>query len=121
MMRSKTNHDQAGTGTMSGRFSWSRVLQWSLATLGVASITFLLSLARANETAAGLVFLTIVVWFATRAGIRRALYVALLCALCFDYYFLPPLHTFRLAGPQEWIEMFSFVVSCVIVGRLAER
>jgi two-component system sensor histidine kinase KdpD len=106
---------------MSRRFGWSRVLQWSAATLGVASITFLLTLVRVNETAAGLVFLTIVVWFATRAGFRRALYVALLCALCFDYYFLPPVHTFRLAGPQEWIEMLSFLVSCVIVGRLAER
>jgi two-component system sensor histidine kinase KdpD len=97
------------------------VVQWSAATLGVAAVTFLLSLVRVNETAAGLVFLTIVVWFATRAGIRRALYVALLCALCFDFYFLPPVHTFGLAGPQEWIEMLSFLVSCVIVGRLAER
>ena len=113
--------DQAGTGTMGRRFGWSRVLRWFAATLGVAAVTFLLSLARVNETAAGLVFLTMVVWFATRAGIRRSLYVALLCALCFDYYFLPPVHTFRLAGPQEWIEMLSFAVSCVIVGRLAER
>jgi two-component system, OmpR family, sensor histidine kinase KdpD len=106
---------------MRRRFGWSRVLQWFAATLGVAAVTFLLRLARVNETAAGLVFLTTVVWFATRAGIRRSLYVALLCALCFDYYFLPPVHTFRLAGPQEWIEMLSFAVSCVIVGRLAER
>jgi len=106
---------------MSRHIGWSRVLGWFTATLGVASVTFLLSLVRVNETAAGLVFLTIVVWFATRAGIRRALYVASLCALCFDYFFLPPVHTFRLAGPQEWIEMLSFAVSCAIVGRLAER
>ncbi len=106
---------------MSRLFGWSRVLQWFAATLGVAAVTFLLRLARVNETAAGLVFLTTVVWFATRAGIRRSLYVAMLCALCFDYYFLPPVHTFRLAGPQEWIEMLSFAVSSVIVGRLAER
>ncbi len=106
---------------MSRRFGWSRVLQWFAATLGVAAITFLLSLLGVNDTAAGLVFLTMVVWFATRAGIRRSLYVALLCALCFDYFFLSPRHTFRLAGPQEWVEMLSFAVSCVIVGRLAER
>src|SRR5580704_8256685 len=121
MMQSKTNMDQAETGTIGRLFGWSRVLRWLAATLGVATVTFLLSLARVNETAAGLVFLTMVVWFATRAGIRRSLYVALLCALCFDYYFLPPVHTFRLAGPQEWIEMLSFAVSSVIVGRLAER
>jgi two-component system sensor histidine kinase KdpD len=96
-------------------------LRWFLALLVVAIVTVLLSLAGINETAAGLVFLTMVVWFATRAGIRRSLFIALLCAVCFDYFFLPPFHTLRLAGPQEWIEMFSFLVSSVIVGRLAER
>ena len=100
---------------------WFRILLWFLSTLGVAVVTILLSLAGVNETAAGLVFLTMVVWFATRAGVRRSLYVALLCAICFDYFFIPPVHTFRLAGPQEWIEMLSFLVSSVIVGRLAER
>jgi len=91
------------------------------ATLGVALATALLHWAGVNQTAAGLVFLTMVVWFATRAGIRRSLYVALLCAVSFDFFFLLPLHTFWLAGPQEWVEMLSFAVSCVIVGRLAER
>ncbi len=101
--------------------NWFAIFRWFLALLGVAVVTVLLSLAGINETAAGLVFLTMVVWFATRAGIRRSLLIALLCAVCFDYFFLPPFHTFRLAGPQEWIEMFSFLVSSVIVGRLAER
>ena len=111
----------SGMATLSRRIGWSRVLRWVAATLGVTAITFLLWLVRVNETAAGLVFLTMVVWFATRAGIRLALYAALLCAFCFDFFFLPPLHTFRLAGPQEWIELLSFAVSCVIVGRLAEK
>ncbi|HET6205216.1 MAG TPA: ATP-binding protein [Terracidiphilus sp.] len=101
--------------------NWFAILRWFLALLVVAIVTVLLSLAGINETAAGLVFLTMVVWFATRAGIRRSLFIALLCAVCFDYFFLPPFHTLRLAGPQEWIEMFSFLVSSVIVGRLAER
>jgi len=100
---------------------WGQAFRVVAATLGVALATALLSWAHVNETAAGLVFLTMVVWFATRAGIRRSLYVAFLCAISFDYYFLPPTHTFRLAGPQEWVEMLSFAVSCVIVGRLAER
>src|SRR5215469_10615132 len=101
--------------------NWRQVVRVLASTLGVAVATVLLAWARANETAAGLVFLTMVVWFATRAGIRLSLYVALLCAASFDYYFLPPFHTFQLAGPQEWVEMLSFVVSCLIVGRLAER
>jgi two-component system sensor histidine kinase KdpD len=106
---------------MNVTLNWQRAGRWLASTLGVGLITFVLSFARVNDTAAGLVFLTTVVWFATRAGLRRSLYVALLCAFSFDYFFLAPMHTLRLAGPQEWVEMLSFAVSCVIVGRLAER
>ncbi len=105
----------------SNSLNWRQAVRVATATLGVGLATVLLLWARVNETAAGLVFLTMVVWFATRAGIQRSLYVALLCAVSFDYFFLLPLHTLRLAGPQEWVEMLSFAVSCVIVGRLAER
>lgn len=97
------------------------VWQWMGATAFVALADFLLTLANMKETAAGLVFLTLVVGFATRAGIGMSLYVALLCAVSFDYYFLPPVHTFLLAGVQEWIEMLSFLVSSLVVGQLAER
>jgi len=91
------------------------------ATAFVALLDYLLPLANLKETAAGLVFLALVVGFATRAGIAVSLYAALLCAISFDYFFLPPVHTFRLAGIQEWIEMLSFLVSSLVVGQLAER
>jgi len=98
-----------------------QVVGWIGATAFVALAVLLLTLANIKVTAAGLVFLTLVVGFATRAGIAMSLYVALLCAISFDYYFLPPVHTFRLAGVQEWIEMLSFLVSSAVVGQLAER
>ncbi len=98
-----------------------RVVGWIGATAFVALAVLLLTLANMKVTAAGIVFLALVVGFATRAGIAMSLYVALLCAVSFDYYFLPPVHTFRLAGIQEWIEMLSFLVSSLVVGQLAER
>jgi two-component system sensor histidine kinase KdpD len=75
----------------------------------------------ANSTAAGMVFLVLVVWSATQAGIWLALYVAVICALSFDYFFLQPYRTLRLAGAQEWVAMFSFVACCLVVGRVAEQ
>lgn len=103
------------------KFSIQAGLRWGVATLGVGLSTFALSAVHVKETAAGLVFLTLVVWFAARSGIWLSLLVAGQCAISFDYFFLPPFHTLRLAGPQEWIEMLSFLVSSVIVSRLAER
>jgi two-component system sensor histidine kinase KdpD len=117
----KQDNGLSVTGTTSRPLDWQQVLRWFAATLGVALATSLLSFVQIKETAAGLVFLTMVVWFAARAGIGLSLYVAFLCALAFDYFFLLPLHTLRLAGIQEWIEMLSFAVSSVVVGRLAER
>lgn len=96
-------------------------MRWVGATAGVAGATTALALLHTKDTAAGLIFLTMVVWFAARAGLRSSLYVAGLCALSFDYFFLAPRNTLILAGPQEWAEMLSFLVSSVVVGRLAER
>jgi two-component system sensor histidine kinase KdpD len=47
--------------------------------------------------------------------------MAALCAVSFDYYFLPPFHTFRLVGAQAWVAMISFALGCIVVSRLAER
>jgi two-component system sensor histidine kinase KdpD len=97
------------------------VLHWFAGTMLVVLATLLLVTLGANSTAAGMVFLVLVVLSATQVGIRLSLYLALICALSFDYYFLPPLHTMRLASSQEWVAMISFLLSCAVVGRVAER
>jgi two-component system sensor histidine kinase KdpD len=92
-----------------------------LAATGLALLTTLgLVKLGANSTAAGMVFLVLVVWSATQAGIWLALFEAVLCALVFDYFFLLPYRTLLLAGVQEWVEMLSFVACSLVVGRVAE-
>ena len=98
-----------------------RVLRWLAATAAAILATFLLVWLGTNSTTAGMVYLVLVVWLASRAGVVLSLYIAAVCALAFDYYFLPPVHTLRLAGAQAWVAMFSFALSCVVVSRLAER
>ncbi len=98
-----------------------QVLRWLAATAAAALTTFLLAWLNANSTTAGMVFLVLVVWWATQAGTVLSIYIAALCAVSFDYFFLPPVHTFRLAGAQAWVAMVSFALSCVVVSRLAER
>jgi two-component system sensor histidine kinase KdpD len=98
-----------------------KVIRWTGGTALAIATTLLLSRAGASSTTAGMVFLVLVVWSATQAGIGLSLYMAALCAVSFDYYFLPPYRTFRLAGSQEWVAMFCFVASSLVVGRVAER
>ena len=95
--------------------------QWFGATLAAVLTTVGLTWVGARETTAGMVFLLVVVWTATQAGIVVSLYSAILCALSFDYFFLLPIHTFTLAGPQEWVSMVTFAASSLMAGRVAER
>jgi two-component system, OmpR family, sensor histidine kinase KdpD len=106
---------------MDARSYSSQAIRWIGGTALAAVATFLLTGLGASSTTAGMVFLVLVVWSATQAGIGLSLYIAALCAVSFDYFFLIPYHTFRLAGAQEWVAMFSFVASSLVVSRVAER
>jgi two-component system sensor histidine kinase KdpD len=98
----------------------AEALRWLAVTLATIATTLVLVSTGANATAAAMVFLVLVVWAATLAGIWLSLSIAILCALFFDYYFLPPFRTLRLASGQEWVALISFVLSCLVVGRVAE-
>ena len=47
--------------------------------------------------------------------------MALLATLVFNYYFLPPIGTFTIADPQNWVALIAFLVTAVIASELAER
>jgi two-component system, OmpR family, sensor histidine kinase KdpD len=108
-------------GIMPLRVNSRDVFRWLAATLVAACAAALMAALRASAAMAGMVFLLLVVCFATLAGRWLALYVAILCALLFDYFFLPPLHSFWIAGAQGWVAMFTFAAGCVVVNRVAER
>ncbi len=96
------------------------ILHWIIATALTGLTVVGLELLHANSTTAGMVFLALLVWVSTQAGIRLSLYVAALCAASLDFFFLLPFHSLRPAGFQEWIEMLTFAASCLVVSRVAE-
>jgi len=90
------------------------------AVLAAAVVSALLVLLGASATSAGMIFLALVVWFASQASIWLSLLVTLFYALLFDFFFLPPLHTFQIAGSQHWVALVTFLASCLVVSRVAE-
>jgi two-component system sensor histidine kinase KdpD len=54
-------------------------------------------------------------------GFRYSVFLAILATLAFNYYFLPPIGTFTVADPQNWVALFAFVVTAGIASQLADR
>ena len=74
-----------------------------------------------NPTTVALTFLLMVLWVAAYWGFRFSVFLAVIATLAFNYYFLPPLGTFTVADPQNWVALFAFLVTAGIASELADR
>ena len=74
-----------------------------------------------NPTTVALTFLLVVLLLASRWGLTVAITTAVVATLAFNYYFLPPIHTFTIADPQNWIALLAFLTSAIVASRLSER
>ena len=54
-------------------------------------------------------------------GIAYALPVAVVSMLAFEFFFLPPVHSFALADSRSWFALLVFAVTAVVVSELATR
>src|SRR6202167_6003099 len=68
-----------------------------------------------------LVFLTAVVGVAVRFGLWPSLLASLASALCYNFFFLPPIYTFTIADPHNIAAFALFTLVAVIVSNVAAR
>ena len=74
---------------------------------------------KANSTTIALTFLLATLGIAAAWGLLEAIVAAVVGALCFNYFFLPPLFTFYLADTQNWVALFAFLVTAVVASQLS--
>ena len=74
-----------------------------------------------NPTTVALMFLVAVLLSSAYWGLRYALVLAVGATAAFNFFFLPPVGTFTIADPQNWIALFAFLVTAVVASNLAER
>jgi two-component system, OmpR family, sensor histidine kinase KdpD len=72
-----------------------------------------------NATTVALLMLLPVLWAATKWGLVEAIFTSIIGVLGFNYYFLPPVGTFTIADPDNWVALFAFLVTAVTVSRLS--
>jgi K+-sensing histidine kinase KdpD len=76
---------------------------------------------RLSSTTVALALLLIVLFSATGWGIRPAITASLLGVLCFNFFFIPPLYTFTIAYPPNWIALAAFLITAIMAGGLSAR
>jgi two-component system sensor histidine kinase KdpD len=74
-----------------------------------------------NPTTMGFLYLVVVLLVALRAGLFVSTVTSLLATASFNYFFLPPVHTFTVADPRNWIALATFLAVSVLVTRLVVR
>ncbi|MFN0111465.1 MAG: DUF4118 domain-containing protein [Blastocatellia bacterium] len=96
---------------------------YPLAVIGITIVTAALVPFhdRFSSTTVALALLLVVLFSATGWGSRPALVAAILGVLCFNFFFLPPVHTFTIADPQNWIALAAFLITAVTAGQLSAR
>jgi two-component system sensor histidine kinase KdpD len=106
--------------------SYDRALRLTvriLAALGfVATTTYALThWIRLNPTTAGFVYLVAVLLVATAWGLAESAIASVAAMLCFNFFFFPPVGTFTVADPQNWIALFAFLVTSLTASQLSAR
>lgn len=74
-----------------------------------------------NQTTVGFTFLLAILSASAVWGLRYAIFMAVLATLGYNYFFLPPLHQFTIADPQNWVALFAFLFTAMVASELSER
>ena len=74
-----------------------------------------------NSLTIGFLFNCVVLVVALRFGFWPASFTSLIAVASLDYYFLPPLFSFRITDPKGWVALGVFQLAAVTVSRLSAR
>ncbi len=88
----------------------------------ITAVTFVMvKVLPVNATTAGFAYLVAILFGATRWGLSEATVGSVVSVLCFNYYFLPPVGTFTIQDPQNWVALFALLVTAITASRLSTR
>src|ERR1017187_9314576 len=88
----------------------------------IAAVTFIcFRVVPVNATTAGFFYLVAILTIAAVGGLVESTIASVVAMLCFNYFFLPPIGTFTIADPQNWVALFTFLATSLTASRLSAR
>ena len=74
-----------------------------------------------NPTTVALSYLIAILLVATTWGLVEATAASIAAVLCFNFFFLPPVGTFTIADPQNWVAFVAFLATAIVASQLSGR
>src|SRR5271169_4396070 len=104
------------------RFISGRGIGFVVATILLISITYGYSrLLHVNQTTVALSFLLAILAVSAVWGMVVATFMSISAMLLFNYFFLPPIGTFTIADPQNWVALAAFLFTSIVGSQLSAR
>jgi two-component system sensor histidine kinase KdpD len=92
------------------------------AALLLASISLVYSkLIHVNQTTVALSFLLAILAVSAVWGMVVSVAMSVCAMLLFNYLYLPPIGTFTIADPQNWVALFAFLFTSIVGSQLSAR
>ncbi len=100
---------------------WRQCLQAAASGLAIAVATFSSYKLHFNAATVVLLYLLIIVGQSLTGELVLSALVSLVAAACMDFFFLPPLLTFRIADPLNVLAFVVFIAVALVITRLVSR
>ncbi len=93
-------------------------IPWLIAFGGTAAVTAVGHEMKLQPSTVGFAFLIVVLFASLRGGLLVGTVSSVLATLAYNFFFLPPLYTFTIADPSNWVALVALLVTSVTVSRL---
>ena len=87
----------------------------------VALVTFIALQLHLNLSTSGSLYFLIVVMVSVIWGFWEASFTSLIAVVCLNYFFVPPVFTWTVSDPQNWVALATFELAALTVSRLSTR
>ncbi len=100
---------------------WKYLVDSTLASLGALLVTAAIFMWHLYPRIPNIsiIYLLVVIGFASMRGSYAAIVASVVAFLSFDFFIVPPLFTFVMYRPEEWIALIVFLVDAVLTGQMA--
>jgi two-component system, OmpR family, sensor histidine kinase KdpD len=95
-----------------------KLVRWIAALAAIALITAAGVAARLNPSTVGFAYLIAVLLLSVWGGLLLGTISSVVAALCYNFFFFPPLYTLTIEEPANWFALVAFLIASVIVSRL---